>query len=80
MGTSHQSATGPRAVERAVLRAIVSLPRMDGPELRRVVDADPAAVDRACVQLQRDGLVRVAGGDYALTARGERRLRTRHPY
>lgn len=60
-----------------VLRALHRHPRMHVAELAEIIGADPTAVDRVCFGLQRDGYVRArGGGEYAITARGERRVRT----
>jgi uncharacterized protein YjhX (UPF0386 family) len=49
--------------------------------LSEAVGADTTNVDRACFRLQQEGHVRACGGgDYAITARGERRVRTRHDH
>jgi len=61
----------------AVLRTLHRHPRMHVVALAEAVGADPTTVDRVCFQLQRDGYVRArGGGEYAITARGERRVRS----
>lgn len=79
MGTSprpdHESRTD---LDEAVLRTLANHPRMHVVALSDAVGTDPATVDRACFRLQREGHVRArGGGDYAITAKGERRIRTR---
>lgn len=60
----------------AVLGTLDRRPRMHVAELGDLLGVDPAAVDEVCFQLQRDGHVRARGcGDYAITGRGEQRLR-----
>lgn len=60
----------------AVLRALHGESRMHVTDLGEALEADPAVVDQACFELQRDGYVRArAGGDFSITALGEQRLR-----
>jgi DNA-binding IclR family transcriptional regulator len=76
MGTSSQAAESRPEMVAAVLETLHRQPRMHVVELSDAIGADPTTVDRVCFQLQRDGYVRArGGGDYSITARGERRLR-----
>jgi Mn-dependent DtxR family transcriptional regulator len=60
----------------AVLTLLYTHGRLHVLDLAERLDRTPADVEDACFRLQRAGLARArGGGDYSVTARGERRVR-----
>jgi len=62
----------------AVLTLLYTHGRLHVLDLAERLDRDPTDVEDACFRLQQAGLARArGGGDYAVTARGEQRVRRR---
>ena len=73
-----QTTADRRPTTDAVLTLLYTHGRLHVLTLAERLDRDPTDVEDACFRLQRAGLARArGGGDYTVTARGERTVRRR---